>query len=249
MTGRRGAGRSGGAVGAMVPALTLLTTLTTPRTAEAAPELFTFGAGLLGSAGGVWLDRPDSTTLELPSSGDPLTYPAFAGHTFGGGVFVEGRLFEIVGVEVDFLYAPESLGGDATRAGQPLRITLSQPAFRIPILAKGVLPLGAFSPFLAAGPELVFYGLSSARTAPGERLGAVASANPSVWALFAAGVEWAVPALPVDLRIPLSMRLGWNPSVSDDLDERATALPSDAVVFESAPRLMAALTLGAGLYF
>lgn len=220
-----------------------------PSGAPARPKPLRFGVGIVGAAGLGHLDAPSPAQFHLPRSGDPVAYPSFSGAVLAGGVSVDLRFYEIVGLEVNLLYAAERLRGTARRGDRSVALTLSQPAYRIPILLKGILPLETLSPFLALGPELAFYGLSDFEAEPPGVLSGVAAAEHSLWWVLGAGVEWPLPISGLDLRLPLSVRASFNPRVPGDLDGRVTALPTDAVVFDSRARFQLLFTTGLTAHF
>jgi len=200
--------------------------------------LFNIGAGLLGLGGAGF--------VAAPPPGDAVV-GSLSGPVFGGGVFVEARILEIVGLEADALYTRESVGGGVRFAGSEGTVTLAQPSLRFPILAKGVLPLGTLAPFVALGPEFSVQGLSDVGSAPEGRLRGVASSASTVWLTAALGIEWRPGVGKTELRIPIALRLSTNPGGIEG--DRVTALPSGALVWDSTLQHRAALTAGAGIAF
>lgn len=229
-----------------VVSLALLSTIAgAPAPASAAEPPVSFGVGVAGAAGVAGFEAPG--TVALPDSGDTVRLPAFSGPGASGGLALEARALGIVGLEVGALYTAESLEATARREGAATTVSVSQPTVRVPLLLKGLWPLGMFSPFLAAGVEFVVFGLSSVDTSPAGDLRAVASAAPPLGFLVGAGVEWRVPLEVVDLRVPLGVRLGL--AGEGPGEPRAIALPSDALVLESTPSHRIELSTGAGLWF
>ncbi len=226
---------------------TIATLLVVASAAQARAEgsrSVAFLPGIVGSAGVVWLDRPDTAELVLPDSGDQLTVPAFRGLALGAGLAFEARFFELVGVELEAAYSRDAASGDAQRALAPISISFSQPALHVPILLKAIWARPPLSPFAEAGLKIVVPGLSRIEAEPSERLRAVASAGTSAWLVVGLGAEWRPAAGAPDWRVPVRLRAALNPAVSGELDERAVALPSDAVVFDSTLRYELALCAG-----
>jgi len=227
-----------------------LGTCAASMTASAADDskLFTLGAGLLGSAGGNFIGKPSD-------SGNSL-YPGFAGATVGGGLMIDARFFEVVGLEVDFIQSSDEGSGTITINTVDHDITIGQSSLHIPVLFKATLPAGLVSPSVFIGPEFVFVGDATASAVlevdAGQRFEAT---NDNYTALaFGVGFEFALPTPIVDIRIPLSLRGTYNGSISDKVAERQEALlPTPGSVggfrYESNPEFQALLTLGVAAYF
>jgi hypothetical protein len=64
-----------------------------------------------------------------------------------------------------------------------------------------------------------------------------------------AGIELRLPSDKVDLRIPLSIRGSWHPTLGDDLGERVRVLPTDTLIYSSAPRFGLRFGAGLGIFF
>jgi hypothetical protein len=220
--------------------------------AEALParaDTFSFGAGVAVAGGYGAFGEPDPNRFTLPRSGSVVALPGFSGLTYGAGIALEARFFDFIGVEASVSYARDSLSGDVEAGDEVVSVTLSQPVFRVPILLKAVLPAPIVSPFAEIGPELVFPGLSDVEVEPEGGLRGVAAADPAVWATVGLGVEIELPIADIDLRIPAALRLSVNPSSSGELDDRATALPTDAVVFDSTPAVTIGIATGLSVFF
>lgn len=188
-----------------------------PRVVRA--DVVEVGVGALGGAGIVGLGKPSgasSTTAEVAA------YPGFFGSAVGAGASVDVRFFGFVGIEADFLATfTEKASGDLTVSGTRYEIFVGQPAVHLPLLAKGILPLGAFRPFAAVGPEIVLPGTSSAEVTPLGLGTTIASrADRYSYVTVALGVEISLPIPTVDLRVPIALRGSFNPGTSDAIDDR-----------------------------
>ncbi|MBI4702958.1 MAG: hypothetical protein HY744_17720 [Deltaproteobacteria bacterium] len=213
----------------------LLLLLLFPSGAQAF-EKFTVGGGLLGVAGANFLDKPSDKTIALPNGqrGETPTYPGFAGLTAGFGFFAEVRVIDYVGVEFDVFRTSDKGSGDLTLTvnGEQRKwnITVGHAAWHLPLLIKGVIPGKIVQPSLFLGPEFVIPDGPEVKGAPepgatlgGETLSTTYDAFSEGYAMFCAGfgVEFKLPLPKVDVRIPLSIRGGYNPGVEDALEDRA----------------------------
>ncbi len=107
-------------------------------------------AGVKGTVGGNLWTRPDAT----PASEVGFT-EARGGVGAGGGVYAEARFIRFLALELDLLFEWDSLWehqnwwwGKTTTKAEAVNL-------RIPLLVKGVLPLGAVRLSLGLGPEFV----------------------------------------------------------------------------------------------
>ena len=166
--------------------------------------------------------------------------PEYYGH-FGlsgaGGVSLEMRAFNIVGLEFGFYYAQDNATGyvdknDAATGRTLTRIVSDQvtTAYHVPIMLKLNVPAQTVRPFLGLGVGLVFQSTSeltyseepqAGRMAAGEmdRLqnrNQIEATNYNLF-MFSLGVE--VAAGPV--RIPVELRGGYNLGYDRAADSRA----------------------------
>jgi len=200
--------------------------------AGAHAPVFEFGVGAGIAAGWTWIGEPNPARLELPTSGDRVVLPSLGGTTIGPGITLEARLLGHFAVEASVLYLRQSVDGSFELEGTGETLTITESVVHVPVLAKGIFPLGGPSGFLLLGPEFVRPGLSRVSAEEGGSLRAVASSEPAVWLTTGVGMELRVPIAAMDLRIPISLRFSFNPSASTALAERVTALPSDALVLD-----------------
>jgi hypothetical protein len=212
-----------------------------------------FGVGLMGQAGGNFLTKPGDTTV-TPGVRDE-TYPGFTGFTAGGGLMLDLRVLGLVGLEVDVLYASNRGTGDITvgagGVSQTFTVDIGQPAWHVPILLKGVIPLPVVRPFAVFGPELVFPGDPTVTITPNPTQSSLTGAYADRYTMLTAGLglEIKLPLPAIDLRIPLSLRFSWNPGTSDKVTDRTQYANNAVVRYRSEWEYQAVLTAGAALYF
>lgn len=109
-----------------------------------------FSAGVKGTVGGNLWTQPDATpAMEIGFT------EARGGVGAGGGVFLEARFIRFLALEMDFLFEWDSIWehqrwwwGKTTTKAEAVNL-------RIPLLVKGVLPLGGVRLTLGLGPEFV----------------------------------------------------------------------------------------------
>lgn len=107
-------------------------------------------AGVKGTVGGNLWTRPDAT----PASEVGFT-EARGGVGAGGGVWAEARFIRFLALELDFLFEWDSLWEHQTWWWGKTTTRAEAVNLRIPVLVKGVLPLGAVRLSLGLGPEFV----------------------------------------------------------------------------------------------
>ena len=195
-------------------------------------EYFTFGAGPIGNFGAVFLSKPNDRTFPLANGtrGETNTYPGFTGPSLGGGLALEFRFIDYLGIELDMLYAKQKGGGDLSINDHTSVIRIGENSFHVPLLFKVVLPGKVVQPSLFVGPEFVMPGDPQIETDPPFAAGTPAPALLSVndkytMVTFGLGMEFRIPSFTkyLDIRIPLSLRGGFNPGVGSVLDpDRAT---------------------------
>lgn len=211
--------------------------LLSTRTAHA----FDFGVGLIGTAGGNFLDKPDNP---------PPGYPGFGGVTYGGGLMLDGRILDgILGLEGDVIRSVDKGSGTITVNGIDSKLKLGQGAWHVPILAKVTIPSPVVAPAFFLGPEIVFP--SSANAELSTPLGTISGpqkADTYVMITGGLGVEIKVPLPILDLRIPIGLRASYNPSVSAKYSDRVT-LVNGTARYQSEWKYAVNLTAGAAIYF
>lgn len=185
------------------------------------------GAGLFFNAGGSFMTQPNGgvTPYDLP-------YNGFAGYASGVGIALDGRVKDIVGLEIDFVHAKDHAesqfsinladGSDAT-----FDWSIDQPAWHVPILLKAGIPSPIVRPELFLGPEIVLPSDPVVNDPVAESgsytWGIPLSAHSDSYTLFTFGFgfEFKLPIDPVDIRLPLTIRGSFNPSTPSEATERA----------------------------
>ncbi len=140
---------------------------------------FRFLVGLKGGGGGELWTEPDNTVLGTEASGAEFSLPLFeetrAGYMVGGGLFLEGIIYEHLGIEVGFHFVNHSLlediewsfteqrNGVVTTFEADSEQELSWLAFHLPILVKGMVRSGKTRISLGVGPEFAFTMSSSSK--------------------------------------------------------------------------------------
>lgn len=220
------------------------------------------GAGLIGVVGGNFLDKPDDTHPKYQNVSVGIeTYPGFGGVSSGAGVMLDGRFFGMLGLEIDVIRSSDHGHGDLTINGTKFTMTIGQSAWHVPVLAKLVAPLPVVRPMLFVGPELVFPASAEGKVDPVyPGFPAISAAADSYMVITGGiGMEFKLPLPALDLRIPFTLRGGYNPSLGDTLDDRAThvitpvpgtnAVSIDKVEYKSEWRYQTYATLGVAAYF
>lgn len=226
-----------------------------PRAALAG-DVLSVGVGALGGAGLVGLSKPGDTTIAVGgATGQDTSYPGFFGGTVGAGLSLDARLIGILGVEADLFYAFDEKGsGDLTLGPTKYNIEIGQPALHVPVLVKGVLPIGIVRPFIGFGPEFVLPGKSTAKVdLAGISTRIDARADSYTLLTLALGVEIKLPLPTIDLRIPIALRGSLNPSTSDKVtDRRDMALAGTqitGITYKSEWQYQGMVTAGVAYWF
>ena len=229
-------------------AIAALAFASVPRAAHAKP--FQIGAGLIGVAGGNFQDKPDRSGLQ------PDVNPGFGGPTIGGGLMVDARFLDgLLGLEVDAMRTSDHGNGSikfSSPAGSlDAKITIGQPAWHIPILAKVTIDVPIVAPAFYVGPEIVLPSVASTSVDPSLLAGNFSQTSDTyVMVTFGVGVEIKLPLPILDLRIPIGLRGGFAPGVSSDFADRTNVDPIALhVTYRSEWKFQAAATLGAAVYF
>jgi hypothetical protein len=239
---------------ALLGSLPILATLLATRTASA--DVANIGVGVIGAFGGNFLGKPsDLSGQDAVIAG---AYPGFGGTTSGYGLMADLRLLGFLGLELDAIKMSNHAHGDVTwtvnGTTYPFTVEIGQDAWHVPILAKVVLPSPLIAPFAELGPEFVFVGTPTATATSGTPLfGLSAAASNYTMFTFGLGFELKLPIPSVDIRIPLTLRGSYNPSVSSHITDRQTLQTSGNVLtgvqYNSQFQWQALGTLGAAIYF
>lgn len=202
------------------------------------------GLGLMGAVGGNFQDKPNRTAT------DPDVNPGFGGLTAGGGLMIDGRVLDLLGLEVDVLRTSDKGTGTINFPFGSYKLTIGQSAWHVPILAKLTIPSPLVAPMFFVGPELVFPSDATAKLdGPGVDAASLhAKADHYVMITAGAGVEIKLPLPVLDLRIPIGLRVSYNPSLSSSFADR-TKRTTEGTTYDSAWKFAVNLTAGAALYF
>lgn len=148
----------------------------------------------------------------------------------GGGLFVELNLIKFVGLEVDVLYEANSLTFKEDYGGFEYDYNTRYQQIRIPVLVKGVLPMGIAELSLGVGPEFVV-GLDASvdfdyhtSMTPAQKQAADQTLNALYDAQKASDtfldVDFGINLKVWKLFIPISLRVGFNLTQPADYQDR-----------------------------
>lgn len=178
--------------------------------------------GAMGILNGNFLDKSDDLSA-APGNPLQLVYPGFAGVGGGGGLSAEVRWRNTLGIEVDLFVSSDT--GFAYI--DLVRVDIGQTAWHVPILFKGISPSNSVRPSIMAGVELVFPASLQVETTPllsptATRIGSKAGAYAML--VLGAGLEFPLDIDGYDIRIPFTLRGGFNPGVPNAARDRADYL-------------------------
>jgi len=197
-------------------------------------DFMTFGIGGLGIAGANFLTKPGDQTVGGQDFPEDSQYPGFAGPALGGGLMFEVRFLGYVGLELDVLFQSDHGTADldtTTRDAmgniinrQQFTIKIGNKATHLPLLIKGALPGKWVTPVVFLGPEFVVPGDAKCEEActsnpSGTTYGAYSEGYTAF--TFGLGLEVNLPIPKADIRIPLSLRGNYVPSVGGTREDRA----------------------------
>jgi hypothetical protein len=204
-----------------------------------------FGVGLIGQAGGNFIGKPDR------SAGQADVNPGFGGVTIGGGLMLEARLIPLLGIEVDVLRTSDKGKGSVSFNGNKSDVTIGQGAWHVPVLAKLVIPSPLIAPTFVLGPEFVFPSDPHTDVSPSINSAVFSNFNEKyVMITGGVGLEVKLPLPVIDLRIPVGLRVSYNPSApSSYTDTTKFATNGAAISYSSEWKFAVSLTAGAALYF
>jgi len=132
------------------------------------------------------------------------------------------------------LYAAERGSADlsvtdfAAMSSTQFEVEIGHGAVHVPLLFKAALPGKTATPFLLVGPEFVMPNDEADVTITGTNTtptSYTAFTESYTMVAFGLGIEFNLPTPKVDMRIPLSLRGGYNPGVSNRRDERTRWQP------------------------
>lgn len=178
------------------------------------------GAGAFFNAGGTFMTQPRDRSY--PGLVGELPFSGWAGFSPGGGVALDVRLKDAVGLEIDVFRSKDHAQSEYGINGVDIGFAVDQPAWHIPILLKGSLPSDSVSPVLFVGYHLVLPGdprLEQPAGLPWQL--SAKSSSYDLW-MFGFGFEAKLPIEDVDLRIPFHLRGSVNTPYPKSATERAT---------------------------
>jgi len=227
----------------------MLTTLLALSLAHADPLPIKGGVGLHGLAGGTFLEMP----LENEVDGYIVPAQGWGGFGGGGGLTLEGRAFDAVGLELGFFRRHDVARSTFQFDTLTTPFQVSQNAWHVPIVVKLMLPMGVLRPGVHVGGQFVMPG-DPEITQPAElavELSATSEAYKA-WA-FGFGFEVVPKGLPVDLRVPIGFRGAYNTGVGSAAGDRADYTFVGDTLTEVDYRTVwswhAAVTLGVAVFF
>ena len=214
------------------------------------------GVHAYGMAIGSFLTEIDESkkVIDVPPSGRArVVYPGFGGFSGGGGIAVDVSWRGIVGLQIG-LFGSNDVGSGSIN---DVDFDIGQTALHLPLLLKVAAPVETVRPFFVIGPEFVFPGDAEASTDFPGGVAVAAEADTYLALAFGFGFEFVLPVTGMDVRIPLTLRGAWNPSVEDDINSRAsfdverngTTVLINGATFKSEWEWQAAATLGVAFYF
>jgi hypothetical protein len=144
----------------------------------------------------------------------------------GGGLFVELNLLKYIGLEVDVLYEANALTFKEDYGGFEYDYNTRYKQIRIPLLVKGVLPMGNAELSLGVGPEFVI-GLDASVDFDYHTV-STPQIRAALDALYDAekasdtflDVDLGVTIKVWKLVIPISLRVGFNLTEPTDYEDR-----------------------------
>jgi hypothetical protein len=181
----------------------------------------------------------------------------------GGGFFVELNLLKFLGFEVDVLYEANALTFKEDYGGFEYDYNTRYQQIRIPVLVKGVLPMGNAELSLGLGPEFVIglgagvdFDYHTAMT-PAQKQ----AADQTLHALYDAeeasdtflDVDFGVNIKVWKLFIPISLRVGFNLTQPSDYEDRVDLTISGTSIINARVKAIESyhftLMAGAGYVF
>ena len=177
------------------------------------------GVGAKGGVNFSGITKPDDKTL----NNTRYPYPGFFGVGGGGGLFIEPRFLNIIGLEIGFLYEASQGSGDLdfTTNGRTISDTviISSTDLVIPIHVKAALPMAPTVSFLLGiGADIAIPLDQKVESDVFSNLD-VKAREMTTYLGFQLGVEIDLKVI----RIPIEFRGRWNGNHADDLSTRMDA--------------------------
>ncbi len=208
------------------------------------------GAGVFFHAGGTFMNQP----LENEVDGYLVPAQGWGGFGPGGGLALELRAFDVVGLELDIIRRTDVARTTFTLSGVgEFPFEARQPAWHIPVLVKVGMPTGVVRPNLVGGGQFIIPGDPSNTQPDGIEIDVTTRSEAyKAWA-FGLGFEFAPKGLPIDLRIPLNLRGAYNTGVGNSSSERADYTffgdTISAIDYRTVWRWHASASLGVSVFF
>ncbi|MEZ4323287.1 MAG: hypothetical protein R3F61_37835 [Myxococcota bacterium] len=179
------------------------------------------GVGGFFNAGGTFMTQPPDRTID--GFAGELPYSGWGGFSPGGGVSLDFRVKDIVGIEVDFIRSIDQARSKYTVNNVDFPFEVKTPSWHIPIMLKLGIPSASVSPNLFIGVNNILPDKDIELETPAG-LGWQLSAHSSSYQrlFFGIGFEGRLPIDGVDIRIPFSLRGSAAPSYPDSATDRAT---------------------------
>jgi hypothetical protein len=190
----------------------------------ASADLIEASGGVKGFAGGnLWSapsDYPGGTGYDGPGF-----IKSGGGFGWGTGLYVEGRVLKILGLELGLTYDRSSVYRNVTVNNVDFREKFNMTGLRIPVLAKGFAPVPFGRLSLSLGPEFVLAQSADASIAPtsGANVNVITnvSATKKNSTMLTGGVGITID-LPLGIELPLEMRASKNLSQGSAYSDRVS---------------------------
>lgn len=197
----------------------VLVLFVSPSTADAG--IVDVSIGAKATVGGNLWTAPSNTPAGMDIGFTELR----GGVGAGGGIYVEARFIEYIGIELDLFIEWNRIWeeqtwyfpwGSVMTTTKPTTVDL-----RIPLLVKGVLPLPGVRLGLAVGPEFIvpLETRSVVDTPAGTTFDFKVESNFRTLVTFGLNI---VVELPYGLELPIDLRASYNPMQPSKWEDRAT---------------------------
>jgi hypothetical protein len=160
------------------------------------------GVGVFFNAGGSFMDQPDDRTVD----GSVVPFNGFAGFSPGFGLSLEFSGWEILGLEIGFIWSKDSAKSKFILDEVDFPFSTYQRAFHLPILFELSAPKGPVRPLLFGGREFVFPGEPTVNEPSGLTMDVKAHNSAYGHWAFGFGFEFVLPIDEIDIRIPWTFK-------------------------------------------
>ena len=220
--------------------------LAAPRSSEAG--ILDWSVGVKGAGGVEIWTSPTDVPFGIP----PFFHEERAGWSAGAGIYGELRILKFLAIEIDLLFIHQVLMEDTThysaRGSAKTEEEVRWTTLRIPILVKGVLPLGIVRLWVGIGPEFTVTLDSSAsiKLPKGVTTGYSLKAREvnDIYLTTALGIVISVGPI----AIPIELRFGYNLQKPDRYADLVSAAGT-RVSIRAANSMEARLLVGVGYEF